>query len=42
MNEHDEIADYVQHHDFSAEMDQGTGDAGNPRLSIQDWPIRQA
>ena len=51
MSKHDEIADYAQHHDFSAEMEQGTWETGteaDPMIttsvrlpkSLLDW-IRQ-
>lgn len=51
MSKHDEIADYAQHHDFAAEMEQGTWEAdteADPMIttsvrlpkSLLDW-VRQ-
>ncbi len=53
MSELDEIADYAQHHDFAAEMEQGTWEAGtdaDPMIttsvrlpkSLLDWVRHRA
>jgi len=53
MSKHDEIADYAQHHDFAAEMEQGTWEAdteADPMIttsvrlpkSLLDWVRHRA